>query len=72
MDHRGSVIRLVGKRDGIEAAIEIWQRFGIRCVLVSANLDAQNRLRAVAAEPWGFVEKPFSHDELVTAIRRKN
>jgi CheY-like chemotaxis protein len=61
-------VRLVGDRDGIEAAIEIWQRFAIRCLFVSANLDAAARAKARAANPLGFLEKPFTAHSLLTAI----
>jgi two-component system, response regulator PdtaR len=63
-------IRLLGARDGIDAALEIWQRFGIRSLFLSANLDARNRQRAAAADPWGFVDKPFTPHELLVAIKR--
>ncbi len=65
-------VRLRGRRDGIDAAIEIWQRFGIRCVFASANLDAPLRARAAAANPFGFVDKPFMSSTLVAAHPRKS
>jgi len=65
-------VRLRGPRDGIDAAIEIWQRFGIRSVFASANLDASLRARAAAANPLGFVDKPFMSSTLVTALHAKD
>ena len=41
-------MRLLGDRDGIEAATEIWQRFAIRSLFVSANLDEAARAKAAA------------------------
>lgn len=64
-------VRLQGRRDGIDAAIEIWQRFGIRCVFASANLDVAQRARAAAANPFGFVDKPFMSSTLVSALPKK-
>jgi two-component system, response regulator PdtaR len=61
-------VRLVGDRDGIEAATEIWQRFAIRSLFVSANLDAATRAKASAANPLGFLEKPFAPHSLLRAI----
>ena len=61
-------VRLLGDRDGIEAATEIWQRFAIRSLFVSANLDATARRRAAAANPIGFLEKPFSRANLLAAV----
>jgi two-component system, response regulator PdtaR len=61
-------VRLIGDRDGIEAATEIWQRFGIRSLFVSANLDAAARAKASAANPVGFLEKPFTPSGLLAAV----
>jgi CheY-like chemotaxis protein len=61
-------VRLIGDRDGIDAALEIWERFKIRSVFVSANLDPQSRERAAAATPAGFVEKPFTARRLLAAV----
>jgi two-component system, response regulator PdtaR len=61
-------VRLHGTRDGIDAAIEIWRRFGIRSVFASANLDSELRTRAAAANPLGFVDKPFMSSTLVAAL----
>ena len=65
-------VRLVGQRDGIDAALELWRRFQIRCLFVSANLDPASRTRAAPAEPWGFLAKPFSPAELLSAIQRRH
>lgn len=61
-------VRLLGDRDGIEAATEIWQRFAIRSLFVSANLDAAARAKASAANPVGFLEKPFTPHGLLAAV----
>jgi len=61
-------VRLVGDRDGVEAATEIWQRFAIRSLFVSANLDADARTKAAAANPVGFLEKPFTRERLLAAV----
>jgi len=64
-------VRLVGERDGIEAATEIWRRFSIRSLFVSANLDAAARAKAAAANPVGFLEKPFTPTNLLSAVALK-
>ena len=61
-------IRLVGDGDGIQAATEIWQRFAIRSLFVSANLDPASRAKAAAANPVGFLEKPFTPKGLLAAV----
>ena len=61
-------VRLAGERDGIDAALEIWRRFAIRSLFVSANLDSAARARAAAANPIGFLEKPFTRANLLAAV----
>lgn len=64
-------IRLVGVRDGVEAAMEIWERFGIRSLFASANLDSATRARASRANPVGYIDKPFVNSHLLTALPKK-
>ncbi len=61
-------IRLPGDRDGVEAAIEIRQRFDIPSLLISGYADAETRARAEAARPLGFIAKPFDHALLALAL----
>jgi len=61
-------IRLVGDRDGIDAAIEIRQRFDIPSLIISAYTDATMRQRAMPARPLGIIPKPFDHDLLAVAL----
>lgn len=61
-------VRLAGGPDGIEAATEIWHRFAIRSLFVSANLDAAARAKAAAANPVGFLDKPFTPTHLLAAV----
>lgn len=62
-------IRLLGERDGIDAAIEIRDRLGIRSIFLSAFDDPRTRGRAAAAEPFGFLTKPFTQKSLLDGIR---
>lgn len=61
-------IRLVGERDGVDAALEIGRRFAIRCLFVSAFVDPQLRSRAEPARPFGWLTKPIAGETLVTAV----
>ena len=61
-------IRLLGPRDGIEAAAAIRARTGIRCIFTSAFADAETRHRAADCEPFGFVRKPYFPAELQRAL----
>jgi len=62
-------IRLRGERDGISAALEIFERFGIRCVFVSAYGDAETVARAQSASPLGWILKPLHRDQLEAPLR---
>jgi len=62
-------IRLVGRRDGVDAAIELFKEFGIRSIFASAHADPQTRERAAPANPIGWVQKPYPADALIRLIR---
>ena len=57
-------IRLIGARDGIDAAAEIHRRFSIPSIFVTANTDVATRTRAHALAPIGFLEKPLTEPRL--------
>lgn len=62
-------IRLVGARDGIDAAAELRRRFGIPAVFATAHTDPATRQRAeLAAAPLGWVSKPYSRAEVSAAL----
>ncbi|MFP5513640.1 MAG: response regulator [Alphaproteobacteria bacterium] len=61
-------IRLLGPRDGIDAAAAIRACTGIRCIFTSAFADAETRHRAADCEPFGFVRKPYFPAELQRAL----
>jgi two-component system, response regulator PdtaR len=63
-------ILLATKRDGVDAAIEIRRRFGVRSLFTSANQDAQNMARAAPAEPVGWLPKPYAVDRLLATLER--
>lgn len=62
-------IRLVGERDGIDAALEIYQATGIRCVFATAHSDPETLRRARAAEPVGWLPKPYTSGQLARVAR---
>jgi CheY-like chemotaxis protein len=62
-------IRLAGQRDGIDAAAEIFERYGIPSVFATAQADAGTRARGEnAASPLGWLLKPFAPDEVVAVV----
>ncbi len=62
-------IRLAGHMDGIEAALALRSQ-GIPCIFASANSDPGTVARSEAAEPLGWIRKPFTDVALVAAIRK--
>lgn len=62
-------VRLGGSRDGIDAALELFRTLGIRCVFATAHHDAQARERARAANPLGWLQKPYTMRSLVEMVR---
>ena len=62
-------VRLVGKRDGIDAAIEIYRNAGIRSIFATAHADARTRNRAEAAKPLGWLAKPYGMESLAALVR---
>ncbi|MGB9936363.1 MAG: response regulator [Methanobacterium sp.] len=69
-------IMLEGEMDGIEAAEQIRERFGIPVIYLTAYSDSSTVQRAkitepsgyILKEPFGFIHKPFEESELHTAI----
>lgn len=62
-------IRLVGSRDGIDAALELYSRHRLRCVFASAHTDEETRKRAEPARPLGWIEKPYNVGTVVEFVR---
>ena len=63
-------VRLAGKRDGVEAALQLFREHGIRSVFATAHHDPELRQRATPAAPLGWLQKPYAMASLVQAIRR--
>ena len=54
--------------DGVEAAIRIRRDCDVPVVFLTARADEETLDRALVAEPYGFIVKPFSGRELRTGI----
>lgn len=61
-------IRLAGRRDGIEAARELFQKFNIRCIFATANDDFHTRERAEYFAPFGWLTKPYTMASLLASV----
>jgi two-component system cell cycle sensor histidine kinase/response regulator CckA len=61
-------IRLKGEVDGIEAAVRIHESFNTPIVYLTAYSDDNTLERARAAQPYGYVLKPFEEKSLKSAV----
>ena len=61
-------IVLKGEIDGIEAAKEIRKQFDVPVVFITAFADKERLKRAKLAYPYGFIIKPFQHEDLNITI----
>jgi two-component system, response regulator PdtaR len=62
-------IRLAGRADGVEAAIVIYERFGVRCIFASGHVDAHVRKEAQPAHPLGWLDKPYTGAALLESVQ---
>jgi two-component system, response regulator PdtaR len=61
-------IYLPGTRDGVAAALEIFERSGIRSIFASALSDPGMQARATLTRPLAWLPKPFSDQKLVAIV----
>ncbi|MEA2883451.1 MAG: two-component system, response regulator PdtaR [Bradyrhizobium sp.] len=61
-------IRLASKRDGIDAARELYHELNIRCIFATAHDDETTRKRAAPYAPLGWLAKPYSTASLVALV----
>ncbi|MEX2300722.1 MAG: sigma 54-interacting transcriptional regulator [Bryobacterales bacterium] len=62
-------IRLKGKCDGIETALQLRQRFDIPVIYLTAHADQETLNRAKLAEPLGYLVKPFQEADLQASLQ---
>jgi DNA-binding NarL/FixJ family response regulator len=62
-------IRLIGKRDGIDAALQILDETGVRCIFATAHHTMATRTRAAPTEPLGWLPKPYTMEDLIDMIK---
>jgi PAS domain S-box-containing protein len=62
-------IQLEGEMNGITAAAEIYRRFNIPVVYLTAYADEQTLAQATLTNPFGYLIKPFQSKQLHTTIQ---
>lgn len=63
-------IRLTGPIDGIELACILRRKFDLPAIFLSGLVDGETTRRAAAAQPLGFLPKPFLPSQVFKAIER--
>ena len=61
-------VGLIGGMDGIETANEIWHRFNVPVVYLTAHASQDVLGRAKMTDPFGYIVKPFGEKELRAVI----
>ena len=63
-------IRLAGRKDGVDTAIELFTTLGLRSIFSSAHAnDPDTHDRAKSASPIGWLQKPYPASALIGLIR---
>jgi len=62
-------IRLANGSSGVDVARQLYERHGIRCLFVSANINDEVRSQVADLRPLGFIGKPFLAAEVITAVQ---
>lgn len=61
-------IIIEGEKDGIDSALEIYQRFKIPVIYLTAHSDLNTLLRARKSLPYGYIIKPFTKRDIVISM----
>ncbi len=61
-------IQIASRRDGVDAAIQLREAFNIPSLFTTANVDPDTVGRAKAADPVGWLSKPYAPDALINAV----
>ena len=61
-------LRLAGEMDGISAAIILREHFALASIMMTAAPDKSQIERAIRAQPYGYLMKPFNTQVLYLAV----
>ncbi len=62
-------VNLSGFLDGVAAARYIFNLFHVPIIFLTAMCDDKLRERTRSAQPYGFIMKPFTDDELTSTVQ---
>lgn len=62
-------LRLAHGESGIDVARQLYDKHGIRCLFISANIDDDVRRRVAELRPLGFIGKPFLAAEVIATVQ---
>lgn len=62
-------LRLANGSSGLDAAQQLYEMYGVRCIFVSANIDDDVRSRAAKFQALGFIGKPFLPAEVISTVQ---
>jgi len=62
-------LRLANGSNGLDAAQQLYETFGVRCLFVSANIDDEVRRVTARYQALGYIGKPFLPAEVIAAVR---
>lgn len=62
-------VRLVGERDGVDTALELFRDHNVRCLFATAQAE-QTRARAATASPLGWIAKPYEPQALIEVLHK--
>jgi len=63
-------IKLTGWMDGIDAAIQIMERYGVPIIYITGHSDEHTKNRALNTNPLLYLEKPVDSTELCGIIKK--
>ncbi|MBF0474062.1 MAG: response regulator [Nitrospirae bacterium] len=61
-------IIIEGDKDGVDAALEIYNKYKIPVIYLTAHSDLSTLLRARKSLPYGYIIKPFTKRDMVISI----
>jgi DNA-binding NarL/FixJ family response regulator len=62
-------IKLSGKLTGVQAAIQIHEKFKTPIVFITAYADEKTLEGAIQADPYGYLVKPIREKDITSAVK---